>query len=79
MRAKQFSTDGARSCRSWLRCGTALVMITGVASVGCQTVFPGAAPGTFAMGEDRRIAKQAAAEKFPSPADVGLKTPTSVP
>lgn len=80
MNTKHLSLAKVRgSRRRWVRSSAALAMVVGSASVGCQTFFPGAAPGSFALGEDRRIAKQAAAEKFPSPADVGLKTPTSVP
>jgi hypothetical protein len=80
MTAKLISPANVRgSRRRWLHFGAPLAIIAGSASVGCQTVFPGAAPGSFALGEDRRIAKQAAAEKFPSPADVGIETPTSVP
>lgn len=69
--------SGSRRLR--LRCGAALAIVAGSASVGCQTALMGAVPGNFAASQDRRIAKQAAAEKFPSPKDVGLETATSVP
>jgi hypothetical protein len=43
---------------------------------GCQTLFPSTLPGGLALTEDARIAKQARAESFPSPADVGLTPAT---
>jgi hypothetical protein len=46
---------------------------------GCQSVFPTGLPSTWKVGEEARIAKQAKADSFPSPADVGLGEPTSVP
>jgi hypothetical protein len=44
---------------------------------GCQALVPTALPTRFGLGEDAKIAKQAKAESFPSPADVGLATASS--
>jgi hypothetical protein len=43
---------------------------------GCQSLVTSALPGRFALGEDARIAKQARADSFPSPADVGIESAT---
>lgn len=56
-----------------------LALLVVGACAGCGNIFRGAMPGSFARRDDQRIAKQAAAEKFPSPADVGLPPPSSVP
>jgi hypothetical protein len=48
--------------------GAALVLI----SAGCQAIVPSAFGGKLALSEDARIAKQAKADSFPTPADVGL-------
>jgi hypothetical protein len=39
---------------------------------GCQAIVPSALGGKLALTEDARIAKQAKADSFPSPSDVGL-------
>lgn len=39
---------------------------------GCQAIVPSALGGKLALSEDARIAKQAKADSFPSPSDVGL-------
>jgi hypothetical protein len=36
-------------------------------------------PGRFASRDEKQIVKLAEHDPFPSPADVGLKEPTSVP
>jgi hypothetical protein len=46
-----------------------------VASSGCQATLP----GSMSWNEESKIEKRAKSEKFPSPADVGLTAPTSVP
>jgi hypothetical protein len=51
---------------AWL--GVALVL----AGSGCQAIVPSALGGKLALSEDARIAKQAKADSFPSPSDVGL-------
>jgi hypothetical protein len=48
--------------------GIAGLLLTG----GCQAIVPSALGGKLALTEDARIAKQAKAESFPSPSDVGL-------
>ena len=65
--------------RARFRVGVALVAAATVACGGCQTLFPAALPGGLAFTEDARIAKRAKSDAFPSPADVGLSMPTSVP
>ena len=70
----------ARASRSRLTCeGRAcgfrvlLILLAAMgAAGGCQGVLSTAKPGQFAASNDRRVAKQAAAEKFPTPGDVGL-------
>jgi hypothetical protein len=57
-------------------CFGALAIGVVAACVGCQSALPG---GAFALTEDARIAQRAKADSFPSPADVGLAEPTSVP
>jgi hypothetical protein len=52
--------------------GMALVI---VASSGCQSMLP----GSMSWKEEAKIAKKAKSDTFPSPADVGLTAPTSVP
>jgi hypothetical protein len=52
--------------------GLALVI---VASSGCQATLP----GSMSWNEEAKIAKRAKSDTFPSPADVGLTAPTSVP
>jgi hypothetical protein len=54
-----------------------LILATLACCSGCQMLFPSALPGGLALTEDARIAKQARAESFPTPADVGLE-PTVV-
>ena len=55
--------------RGWLRpCLAGLV----VATCGCQAFAPASLGRLSTAHTDRKIAKQAAAEPFPSPADVGL-------
>lgn len=51
---------------AWL--GAALAL----AITGCQAIVPSALGGKLALSEDARIAKQAKADSFPSPSDVGL-------
>jgi hypothetical protein len=36
-------------------------------------------PGSMSWKEEAKIAKKAKSDTFPSPADVGLTAPTSVP
>jgi hypothetical protein len=48
-----------------------------LAMSGCQALVPTALPTTFGLGENAKIAKQAKADSFPSPADVGLTTASS--
>ena len=43
-----------------------------LASVGCQAIVPSALGCKLALSEDARIVKQAKADSFPTPADVGL-------
>jgi hypothetical protein len=63
-----------------VRAASALLVITGATLCGgCQAMIPAAMPSVFAAREDARIAKLAARDSFPSPADVGLTTPTPVP
>ncbi len=50
----------------------ALTLVAIAACGGCQALVPNALPGGFALTEDARIEKQAKADSFPSPADVGL-------
>ena len=52
-----------------------LLLIGALACCGCQAALPGG----FVWSEDARIEKKAKADAFPSPADVGLTEPTSVP
>jgi hypothetical protein len=52
--------------------GMALVI---VAASGCQATLPGG----LSWNEEAKIAKRAQSDSFPSPADVGLTAPTSVP
>jgi hypothetical protein len=61
--------------RAW----TWAVLVGAAACCGCQAIFPAALPGALAWSEDARIEKRAKADSFPSPADVGLTQPTSVP
>ena len=61
------------------RLASVFALVVVGACIGCGSIFRGAMPSSFARRDDQRIAKQAAAEKFPSPADVGLTTPSSVP
>jgi hypothetical protein len=49
-----------------------LGVVTLVTSSGCQAIVPSALGGKLALSEDARIAKQAKADSFPSPSDVGL-------
>jgi hypothetical protein len=51
----------------------ALAAVVLAACGGCQALVPNALPGGFALSEDARIEKQAKADSFPSPADVGLE------
>jgi hypothetical protein len=46
----------------------ALLLLIGVALCGCQSALPRG----LALGEDAKIAKQAKADGFPSPGEVGL-------
>jgi hypothetical protein len=43
-----------------------------LATAGCQAIVPSALGGKLALSEDARIVKQAKADSFPTPADVGL-------
>jgi hypothetical protein len=52
----------------WAGVGVALLL----AGPGCQSIVPSALGGKLALSEDARIAKQAKADSFPSPSDVGL-------
>ena len=59
----------ANLCRGWQQyclVGFALALC------GCQAFAPGSLGRLSTVQSDRKIAKQAAAEPFPSPADVGL-------
>jgi hypothetical protein len=57
-----------------------LALVTSLAAFnGCQALVPSALPGGFAVTKDARIAKQAKVDSFPTPADVGLASATSVP
>ena len=47
------------------------------ASIGCQSFAPASLGRISGVHADRKIAKQAAAEHFPSPADVGLAPATA--
>jgi hypothetical protein len=59
----------SRRSRAWLEClGFAALL----AVSGCQAIVPSALGGKLALNEDARIAKQAKADSFPTPADVGL-------
>ena len=58
-----------RGVLSWSALGLAALM----ACSGCQALVPSALPSGLALGEDARIARQAKADSFPSPADVGLE------
>ena len=64
----------SRSTHAWLA-----VCVGAAMCCGCQAMFPAAMPGGLAWSEDARIEKKAKADSFPSPADVGLTQPTSVP
>ena len=44
-----------------------------VLCAGCQSFAPGRLGGMSLPGENKRIAKLAQADPFPSPADVGLE------
>jgi hypothetical protein len=57
----------------------ALLAFAAVACAGCQAFAPGALPGAFASRDEKAIVKLAEHDPFPSPGDVGLKQPTSVP
>lgn len=51
---------------------TPLGILLLAAMAGCQAIVPSALGGKLALSEDARIAKQAKADAFPSPSDVGL-------
>ncbi len=71
------SQRGRRPARRFA-CGPAVVGLgLLVATNGCQALVPSALPTTFGLGDDTKIAKQAKADSFPSPADVGLATASS--
>jgi hypothetical protein len=57
----------------------ATLLVAALVMSGCQAAFPRALPGRWSLSEDARIAKQAKADSFPRPADVGLEEPTSTP
>ncbi len=56
-----------------------IALVAALACTGCQSILPTALPTSFALREDAKIAKQAKADGFPSPSDVGLTAPTAVP
>jgi hypothetical protein len=66
---------GAQRGPSWAP--GAIVAAALAACGGCQVLVPNGLPRSLAFSEDARIAKQAKADSFPTPADVGL-APTSV-
>ncbi len=75
-----FAKTGSRRSVARPRVGAAILVAAMAACVGCQTLLPSALPGGgFALTEDARIAQKAKSDAFPSPADVGLTEPTSVP
>jgi hypothetical protein len=65
--------DAHRVTRHVGRWASSLVAALALAACcGCQVLIPDGLPGGFGLSEDARIAKQAKADSFPSPADVGL-------
>ena len=56
-----------------------LLIIAAVACMGCQTAVPNDWPGMKSVREEQKILKLAKRDPFPSPKDVGLDAPTSVP
>ena len=52
------------------------IVVAGAALAGCQSFAPASLGRLSSAHADKRIAKQAAAEHFPSPADVGLAPAT---
>lgn len=57
--------------------GMMVALVSAVsASAGCQSFAPASLGRLSSAHADKRIAKQAAAEHFPSPADVGLAPAT---
>jgi hypothetical protein len=73
MKMPTSSLDSSRQRRPRLgRYVRFLLLIAAVACCGCQSVIPSAMPRSFASRQEKKIAKLAAADPFPSPADVGL-------
>jgi len=56
-----------------------VALLASVVAVGCQTAVPRDLAGMKSVREEQKIVKLAKRDPFPSPADVGLDAPTSVP
>ena len=71
---KSMIHSAARSRGAWL-----LLVVAAVACIGCQAVAPQDWSGLKSAREEQKILKLAKRDPFPSPADVGLDSPTTVP
>jgi hypothetical protein len=56
-----------------------LLTLAATLSAGCQAFAPGSLAALTPLGQEKKILKQAEVDPFPSPADVGLSSPTSTP
>lgn len=74
----QNSTMSAMPVARRGRAGIALILAV-VACVGCQAAVPNDWAGMKSIREEQKILKLAKRDPFPSPADVGLDSPTTVP